>query len=110
MDYWINALDGQPFFYVNKEVDPGLVKTLPEDLAPWLKANAPVSEEHRRRMQEDARLPLFTVIFDRAGYSPDLFQPLWAERIAVLTYRKSACARKGRPLRAAAQRNHRRAG
>ena len=90
VDYWINALDGQPFFYVNKEVDPGLVKTLREDLAPWLQANAPVSEEHRRRMQEEARLPLFTVIFDREGYSPDLFQELWAERIAVLTYRKYA--------------------
>ena len=23
-DYWINAMDGQPFLYVNKEVDPGL--------------------------------------------------------------------------------------
>ena len=90
VDYWINALDGQPFFYVNKEVDPGLVQTLREDLALWLQANAPVSEEHRRRMQEEVRLPLFTVIFDREGYSPDLFQELWAERIAVLTYRKYA--------------------
>src|ERR1035441_4024662 len=27
-DYWINAMDGQPFLYVNKEVDPGLIATL----------------------------------------------------------------------------------
>jgi hypothetical protein len=27
-DYWINAMDGQPFFFVNKEVDPGLLATL----------------------------------------------------------------------------------
>ena len=27
-DYWVNAMDGQPFFLVNKAVDPGLIKTL----------------------------------------------------------------------------------
>jgi hypothetical protein len=34
MDYWVNALDGQPFFYVNKEVDHGLVQALRECRAP----------------------------------------------------------------------------
>ena len=33
-DYWINAMDGQPFFYVNKEADPGLLTTLRQDLVP----------------------------------------------------------------------------
>ena len=28
VDYWVNALDGQPFFYVNKEVDHGLVQAM----------------------------------------------------------------------------------
>src|SRR5437867_8024114 len=23
VDYWVNAMDGQPFLYINKEVDPG---------------------------------------------------------------------------------------
>jgi|GEM_PF-4418444 hypothetical protein len=32
--YWINAMDGQPFFYVNKEADPGLRTTLRQDLVP----------------------------------------------------------------------------
>ena len=27
-DYWINAMDGQPFVFVNKEVDPGLLATI----------------------------------------------------------------------------------
>jgi hypothetical protein len=31
-DYWINAMDGQPFLYVNKEVDPGLIATLKQDV------------------------------------------------------------------------------
>src|SRR5438128_10001174 len=38
-DYWINAMDGQPFLYVNKEVDPGLIATLTQDVVPWLEAN-----------------------------------------------------------------------
>ena len=27
-DYWVNAMDGQPFFMVNKAVDPGLLTVL----------------------------------------------------------------------------------
>ena len=38
-DYWINAMDGQPFLYVNKEVDPGLIATLKQDVIPWLERN-----------------------------------------------------------------------
>ena len=34
VDYWINAMDGQPFLYVNKEVDPGLIATLKQDVIP----------------------------------------------------------------------------
>ena len=28
VDFWVNAMDGQPFFAVNKVVDPGLVKVI----------------------------------------------------------------------------------
>ena len=28
VDYWVNAMDGQPFFVVNKAVDPGLLMRL----------------------------------------------------------------------------------
>lgn len=88
VDYWVNALDGQPFFYVNKEVDHGLVQAMREDVLPWLRTNGPVSAEHRARMETDARVPRFTVIFDREGYSPDLFVELQEERIAALTYHR----------------------
>ena len=30
-DYWVNAMDGQPFFLISKAVDPGLIKVLEED-------------------------------------------------------------------------------
>ena len=89
-DYWINAMDGQPFFYVNKEADPGLQTALREDLVPWLETHAPPSAEHQARMTADSRQPLFTLIFDREGYSPDLFGEMQAKRIAILSYRKFA--------------------
>ena len=88
VDYWVNALDGQPFFYVNKEVDHGLVQALRQDVLPWLRANVPLSAEHQARMEADARVPRFTVIFDREGYSPELFLELRKERIAALTYHR----------------------
>lgn len=88
IDYWINALGGEPFYYINKEVDPGLVAMLREELIPWLKANVPLSEEHQRRMQGDALVPRFTVVFDREGYSPELFAALQKERIGVLSYHR----------------------
>lgn len=88
VDYWINAMDGQPFFCFNQPVDHGLVAALREDLVPWLEANAPVSAEHQQRMNADPRVPRFTVIFDREGYSPDLFGELWERRIAVINYHR----------------------
>jgi hypothetical protein len=88
VDYWINAMNGEPFLCFNAPVDHGLVSALREDLVPWLEANFPVSEEHRRRMDADSRVPRFTVIFDREGYSPDLFELLWEKRIAVINYHR----------------------
>jgi hypothetical protein len=52
-DYWINAMDGQPIFFVNKAVDPGLLATLRQDLVPWLETHAPASAELQQRMQQD---------------------------------------------------------
>jgi hypothetical protein len=88
VDYWINALDGQPFFYVNQEIDHGLVQALGEDVVPWLETHEPIRPEHQQRMDNDALTPRFTVVFDREGYSPDLFEALQKRRIAVLSYRR----------------------
>lgn len=87
-DYWIHAMDGQPFCYVNQAVDPGLIQTLRADLVPWLETHAPLSEAHRQRLAEDPRQPRFTQIFDREGYSPAFFSELEKQRIAVVSYHK----------------------
>jgi hypothetical protein len=87
-DYWINAMDGQPFLYVNKEVDPGLIATLKQDVIPWLEGNVAKTPEQERRLAEDARVHWFTIVFDREGYSPEFFEQMRKQRIAILTYRK----------------------
>ena len=87
-DYWINAMDGQPFLYVNKEVDPGLISTLKTDVLPWLERNVAKTPEQERKLAEDPRAHWFTLVFDREGYSPELFAQLWEKRIAILTYHK----------------------
>jgi hypothetical protein len=84
----VNALDGQPFFYINQAVDHGLVQAMRGEILPWLEANVPLSAEHRERMAADPWVPRFTVIFDREGYSPDLFAELRQQRIAALTYHR----------------------
>jgi hypothetical protein len=88
VDYWVNAMDGQPFLYINKEVDPGLVETLKNDVVPWLEQLAPKTAEQQQRLAEDPRGHWFTLVFDREGYSPELFAELFAKRIAILTYHK----------------------
>jgi hypothetical protein len=87
-DYWVNAMDGQPFLYVNKEVDPGLIATLKADVIPWLEANVAKTPEQQQRLAEDARAHWFTMVFDREGYSPELFEQMWKKRIAILSYHK----------------------
>src|SRR5437879_9403792 len=62
-DYWINAMDGQPFLYVNKEVDPGLIATLKQDVIPWLETSVPQSPELATRLAEDPRAPWLTMVF-----------------------------------------------
>src|SRR5213596_544577 len=87
-DYWVNAMDGQPFLYVNKEVDPGLIATLKNDVVPWLQQLAAKTAEQEQRLAEDPRAHWFTLVFDREGYSPELFAELFQKRIAILTYHK----------------------
>jgi hypothetical protein len=35
-DYWVNAMDGQPFFVVNQVVDPGLIQVIEQEIVPRL--------------------------------------------------------------------------
>jgi hypothetical protein len=87
VDYWINAMDGQPFFCVPKEVSPGLIAVLEADIVPRLIEEVP-NQPDAEALKGDPLLHRFTVIFDREGYSPDLFGRLKDKRIACLTYHK----------------------
>ena len=86
-DYWVNALDGQPFFCITQPIDPGLIKTLEEDIVPRLLGDIP-QQPTAADLAADPLLHRFTLVFDREGYSPDLFARLKAQRIAILTYHK----------------------
>jgi hypothetical protein len=86
-DYWVNAMDGQPFFVINQVVDPGLIQVLEKEIVPRLNQRVPAQLDSE---QLDAN-PLrhrFTLIFDREGYSPALFSRMKKQRIACLTYHK----------------------
>ena len=86
-DYWVNALDGQPFFCVTKPIDPGLQKTLEDEIVPRLLTDIP-GQPSAETLAADPLLHRFTLVFDREGYSPDLFLRLKRLRIAILTYHK----------------------
>jgi len=91
VDYWVNAMDGRPFFVVNKAVDPGLLHVLEEEIVPRLESEMPVRPWAGRLFAEDEAAPYphrFTLVFDREGYSPGFMRRMWEKRIACLTYNK----------------------
>ena len=86
-DYWVNALDAQPFFVVTKAVDPGLVKVIEEEIVPRIERDA--AELVGEQLIADRLRHRFMLVFDREGYSPVLFAKMKQRRIACLTYRRS---------------------
>lgn len=72
-DYWVNDSAGDPLFVVTAEANAGLVKMLPGILT------------QVRTLVGKRGL---TVVFDRGGYSPKLFEQILAARFDLLTYRK----------------------
>jgi hypothetical protein len=86
-DYWVNAMDGQPFFVVTKPVDPGLLAVLTNDVVPRLKGDVP-NQPTEDDLKRHPRRHRFTLVFDRAGYSPAFFEAMRKERVAILTYHK----------------------
>jgi hypothetical protein len=86
-DYWVNAMDGQPFFAVTQAADPGLLQVLEEQIVPRLLTEVP-QQPDAALLADDRWRARFTLIFDRAGYSPEFFARQWEQRIAVITYHK----------------------
>ncbi len=58
-DYWVNDVTGEPVFVVTAEANAGMVKMLP-----------PLCRDIRALVGERR----VTVVFDRGGWSPKLFQ------------------------------------
>jgi hypothetical protein len=86
-DYWVNAMDGQPFFLLSQAVDPGLLKVLEEQIVPRLEQEFP--EPSKSQTLHRAPYPVrFTLVFDREGYSPAFLARMRSRRIACLTYHK----------------------
>jgi transposase-like protein len=87
IDYWVNAMDGQPFFRINQAVDPGLIHVLEHDIVPRLEREVP-AQPSAAALAAQARLHRFTLVFDREGYSPQLLERMKQRRIACLSYHK----------------------
>ena len=87
-DYWINDWLGRPFFMVEKAVDPGLLKTLENDIVPRLLEDIP-NQPMEQELRDNPYLCRFILVFDREGYSPAFFQNMWQDhRIGCVTYHK----------------------
>jgi len=73
-DYWVNDKKGDPLFVVTAEANAAMTRML-----------VPVLEEVRNLIGPRRRV---TIVFDRGGWSPKLFQKLLAMDFDIMTYRK----------------------
>jgi transposase len=78
-DYWVNDRAGDPLLVVTGEVNAALTKALPHLL------------QEVRGVVGERRV---TIVFDRGGWSPKLFQQMIKDGFDILTYRKG----KGRRI------------
>jgi hypothetical protein len=82
-EFWVNAKDGMPYFYVTGEVNEKLQEMILTKLVP-----APDKMEHPQSGLDGD--PRYTIVFDREAYSPRFFRTLLEDhRIAVITYNKN---------------------
>jgi transposase len=72
-DYWVNDQRGDPLLVVTAEANAGMTKVLPKLL------------DDVRGIVGERRV---TIVFDRGGWSPKLFQQLIEQGFDILTYRK----------------------
>lgn len=72
-DYWVNDAEGDPILVLTADANAGLVAMLPAMLADI------------RKLVGERRV---TVVFDRGGWSPRLFQAILDAGFDFMTYRK----------------------
>ena len=75
-DTWVNDSEGDPLFVVTSQVNEGLTATLKPSL-----------RQARELVGDDRRM---TVVFDRGGFSPQLFADLVDAGFDIITYSKGA--------------------
>ena len=77
-DYWVNDRSGDPLLVITGKVDAALTKAMP-------------------RLMREVRGVVggrkVTIVFDRGGWSPQLFAAMIKDGFDVLTYRKGHCRR-----------------
>jgi hypothetical protein len=86
-DYWVNAMDSQPFFVVNQAIATGMIKVLEQEIVPQLKQQVP-NQLSAREQQENTLLHRFVMIFDREGYSPEFMLRMKQQHIACQSHHK----------------------
>ena len=89
VSYWVNALGGAPLLCLHKALDPKLVKALEHDVVPHLVELGVVPQAAPDLTGPDAEVPSLTLVFDREGWSPDLFKRLARRGIACITWHKN---------------------
>ena len=89
VSYWINALGGMPLLCLHKALDPKLIKAIEQDVVPHLQQLGVVPEAAPDLTKPDAGVPALTLVFDREGWSPDLFKRLARRGIACITWHKN---------------------
>ena len=89
VSYWINALGGTPLLCLHKALDPKLIKAIEQDVVPHLQHLGVVPEAAPDLTRPDAGVPALTLVFDREGWSPDLFKRLARRGIACITWHKN---------------------
>lgn len=77
-DYWINDRSGEPLLVITGEVDAALTKAFPRLL---------------REVRDLVGERRVTIVFDRGGWSPKLFDTMIKGGFDLLTYRKGRCRR-----------------
>ena len=83
--YWLNALGGAPLLCIHKQVDPKMVAEIRHGIVPQLEALGLLAPAAGAAAE-----PRLTLVFDREGWSPQLFRWLAAKGIACITWRKGA--------------------
>ena len=89
VSYWINALGGAPLLCVHQDLDPKLVQALEHEVVPQVLELGVLPSAAPDLTQPEAGAPALTLVFDREGWSPDLFQRLARRGIACITWHKN---------------------